>query len=121
MSKDKASPLWVDVPTVPGGLVINLGDLMRRWTNDKWSSTLHRVVNPPAASSAPPGGSRRQSVAFFHNLNGDALVETITSCRDENGMSDYLPILAGEFLMKKHYASVKGVVEGKGGGQKKEL
>src|SRR5207244_3582768 len=40
---------WLDVPIVEGTFVVNLGDLMARWTNDQWVSTLHRVVNPPAA------------------------------------------------------------------------
>ena len=47
---------WVDVPVVPGCFVVNLGDLMARWTNDHWVSTLHRVVNPPEdlADRKPP-------------------------------------------------------------------
>ncbi|MCH7709113.1 MAG: isopenicillin N synthase family oxygenase [Myxococcales bacterium] len=37
---------WLDVPMVPNGFVVNLGDLMARWTNDRWVSTLHQVVIP---------------------------------------------------------------------------
>lgn len=44
VSKDLDPPVWHDVPFVPDSFIINLGDLMRRWTNDKWLSTLHRVV-----------------------------------------------------------------------------
>ena len=69
--------LWVDVPIVAGCLVVNLGDLMGRWTNDQWVSTLHRVVNPPMDAAS---ASRRQSVVFFHNPNYDAVIECITSC-----------------------------------------
>ena len=97
---------WVAVPHVQDAFVINLGDLMRRWTNDKWSSTLHRVVNPPQDGR----NHRRQSVAFFHNLNGDAVVSTIDSCRGEGGESKYEDIVAKDFLMMKHLASVKNVV-----------
>ncbi|GMH93333.1 hypothetical protein TL16_g12600 [Triparma laevis f. inornata] len=107
---------WVDVPHVGDGFVINLGDLMRRWTNDKWSSTLHRVVNPPQDGK----NHRRQSVAFFHNLNGDAVVSTIESCRDEEGGSGYEDIVAKDFLMMKHLASVKNVVKEEEGEEGKE-
>src|SRR5258705_12570104 len=37
---------WVEVKALPASFVVNLGDLMANWTNDRWSSTLHRVVNP---------------------------------------------------------------------------
>eukprot|EP00419_Tripos_fusus_P046670 CAMPEP_0172826740 /NCGR_PEP_ID=MMETSP1075-20121228/19627_1 /TAXON_ID=2916 /ORGANISM="Ceratium fusus, Strain PA161109" /LENGTH=237 /DNA_ID=CAMNT_0013668439 /DNA_START=4 /DNA_END=713 /DNA_ORIENTATION=+ len=70
VSKDKENPEWHDVPFIEDGFVINLGDLMRRWTNDKWSSTLHRVINPPEGKQGEWG--RRLSLAFFHNLNKDA-------------------------------------------------
>ena len=48
---------WHDVLAVPGSFVVNQGDLMARWTNDRWLSTLHRVANPPEAGPrwiAPP-------------------------------------------------------------------
>mmetsp|Transcript_52738 Transcript_52738/g.133919 ORF Transcript_52738/g.133919 Transcript_52738/m.133919 type:complete len:378 (-) Transcript_52738:75-1208(-) len=101
VSKDKECPTWHDVPFVEDGFVINLGDLMRRWTNDKWSSTLHRVVNPPADKA----WGRRLAIAFFHNLNKDAVVEAIPSCVTDSRPALYDPIVAGEFLMLKHLAS----------------
>eukprot|EP00931_Biecheleriopsis_adriatica_P106983 TRINITY_DN81323_c0_g1_i1.p1 TRINITY_DN81323_c0_g1~~TRINITY_DN81323_c0_g1_i1.p1 ORF type:complete len:356 (+),score=90.30 TRINITY_DN81323_c0_g1_i1:39-1106(+) len=102
VSKDKENPVWHDVPFVEDAFVINLGDLMRRWTNDRWSSTLHRVVNPPAGEAANWG--RRLSLAFFHNLNKDAAVETIPSCKSAD-KPEYERIIAGDFLMLKHLAS----------------
>lgn len=101
VSKDRDCPAWQDVPYVEDSFVINLGDLMRRWTNDKWSSTLHRVINPPAEAS----WGRRLSLAFFHNLNKDAVVEAIPSCVSDERPQLYDPIIAGEFLMLKHLAS----------------
>eukprot|EP00933_Yihiella_yeosuensis_P031769 TRINITY_DN25385_c0_g2_i1.p1 TRINITY_DN25385_c0_g2~~TRINITY_DN25385_c0_g2_i1.p1 ORF type:complete len:363 (-),score=99.13 TRINITY_DN25385_c0_g2_i1:376-1464(-) len=103
VSKDKENPAWHDVPFVADGFAINLGDLMRRWTNDMWSSTLHRVVNPPQGEAAAWG--RRLSLAFFHNLNKDTLVEAIPSCVSADRPGLYDPIIAGEFLMLKHLAS----------------
>jgi isopenicillin N synthase-like dioxygenase len=57
---------WQAVPVVPGAFVVNIGDLMARWTNNRWVSTLHRVVNPPPDQR---GSTRRQSIAFFHQPN----------------------------------------------------
>lgn len=102
VSKDKDPPTWIDVPYVEGAFIVNLGDLMKRWTNDRWLSTLHQVVNPDLEDACWNGGStRRQSVAFFHNLNRDARVENLTG--DE---AKYDPIVAGDFLMQKHLAAV---------------
>ena len=70
--------IWVDVPIVAGCFVVNLGDLMGRWTNNHWVSTLHRVVNPPMEAASM---SRRQSLVFFHNPNYDAMIECIPSCQ----------------------------------------
>ncbi len=68
---------WIDVPTLPGTFIVNLGDLMAEWTNDRWVSTLHRVVNPPRDKAA---GSRRLSMAFFHQPNYDAVIECLPTC-----------------------------------------
>ena len=88
---------WLDVPAAPGSFVVNIGDLMQYWTNDKWTSTLHRVVNPPRGRL----GSRRQSLAFFHNPNPDALVTCIDSCAGPGNPARYPPITAGEHLALK--------------------
>jgi isopenicillin N synthase-like dioxygenase len=86
---------WVDVPIVANCFIINIGDLMARWTNDQWVSTLHRVVNPPAELAAT---SRRQSIIFFHNPNYDALVECIPSCLEPGSEPKYAPITSGDHL-----------------------
>src|SRR6266566_11556 len=52
---------WVDVATTPTRFVVNIGDLLMRWTNDRWLSNMHRVVNPPAGAGRP-----RLSIAFFN-------------------------------------------------------
>lgn len=71
---------WVDVEPPPGGLVVNIGDLMQRWTNDRWVSTLHRVVG--VEGEAP----RRQSLVFFHNPRADA---------------DIGGVRAGEYILRR--------------------
>ena len=93
---------WTAVPLVPESLIINLGDAMARWTNDRWRSTLHRVVTPPAGVAAT---SRRQSIAFFHNANWDAVIECIPTCLADGESPRYEPVTAGEHLMSKFRAT----------------
>ena len=89
---------WCDVAPVPGTFIVNLGDLMAQWTNDRWVSTLHRVVNPPAARRA---GSRRASIAFFHQPNHDALIECLPTCRQPDDPPRYAPTTSGAHLLAK--------------------
>jgi isopenicillin N synthase-like dioxygenase len=88
---------WMSVPMVPGTFVINLGDLMARWSNDRWVSNLHRVANPPRDKAI---GSRRQSLIYFFHPNYDATIECPPSCR-EDGVAKYAPITAREHLLSK--------------------
>ncbi len=89
---------WVDVPAVPGSLVINLGDMMQRWTNDRWVSTMHRVVNPPRDRALD---SRRLSIVFFHETNYDTLVECLPNCSGPGNSPKYEPVTCGEYLRLK--------------------
>ena len=88
---------WYDVMPEPGTLLVNLGDLLAEWTNDRWRSTVHRVV-PPRGSS---GAARRRSVAFFHEANYDALVTVIPTCTSADNPPRYAPVTAGDHLMNK--------------------
>ena len=90
-----AAGAWIDVPIVPDCFIVNIGDLMAQWTNDTWVSTLHRVVNPPAALA---GDSRRQSLVFFHNPNYDAPVACLPSCTSADRPPKYAPTTSGEYL-----------------------
>jgi isopenicillin N synthase-like dioxygenase len=67
---------WVPVPVTDGAFTVNLGDLMMRWTNDRWRSTLHRVVNPPEIAD---DRSRRLSIGMFFIPNYDAVVAPIAA------------------------------------------
>lgn len=91
---------WVDVPYVNDSFIVNLGDLMACWTNDRWVSTTHRVLTPPKETQ-----ERRQSIAFFHNVNPDAVIECIETCTSKANPAKYPPITAGEHLAKKHSAA----------------
>ena len=89
---------WHDVRPASGHFVVNLGDMMGRWTNDRWKSTVHRVVNPPREHA---GGSRRQTVGFFLHPNYDARVTCLPTCADADHPPRYAPILAGEHMLAK--------------------
>jgi len=88
---------WTEVPPVDGAFVVNLGDLMARWTNGRWVSTLHRVVNPPAGAA----NRRRQSFAFFHQPNWDAEIVALPSCLVDGEVAQYAPVRSGPYLMSK--------------------
>jgi isopenicillin N synthase-like dioxygenase len=82
---------WIEAPPAPGAFVINIGDLMARWTNDRWVSTLHRVVIP-----ADGARERRQSFAFFHQPNWLAEIEPMPGQAPK-----YPPVRSGPYLMSK--------------------
>eukprot|EP00349_Pseudokeronopsis_sp_Brazil_P002062 CAMPEP_0202960056 /NCGR_PEP_ID=MMETSP1396-20130829/4226_1 /ASSEMBLY_ACC=CAM_ASM_000872 /TAXON_ID= /ORGANISM="Pseudokeronopsis sp., Strain Brazil" /LENGTH=339 /DNA_ID=CAMNT_0049679023 /DNA_START=59 /DNA_END=1078 /DNA_ORIENTATION=+ len=105
VSKDTSPPTWSDVPFVPDGFIINLGDLMKRWTNDKWLSTLHRVIIPQQdVEENVLMCRRRQSIAFFYNVDRDAVIECLPIIADEAPKHE--PIIAGDFLLQKHLAAM---------------
>ena len=97
----KAGGEWIDVKPVPGTLVINAGDLIQRWTNDRWVSNVHRVVNPPRDLKS---GTRRLSIVLFTGPNSDAEISCLPGC----GAAHYPPILAGlhsEERMRQTYGN----------------
>jgi isopenicillin N synthase-like dioxygenase len=91
---------WIDVPPVPGAFIINIGDLMQLWTNDRWVSTIHRVANP---SNPEEAKARRQSFAFFHQPNWFAEITSLVP----GDKPKYDPVLSGPYLMGKFKSTVK--------------
>lgn len=92
---------WVGVEPVPGAFVINLGDLMARWTNDRWRSTLHRVVDPP---DPPAAKARRQSMPYFQNANWSTEISCLPTSPEPGEKPRYEAVLAGSHLMSKFRA-----------------
>jgi isopenicillin N synthase-like dioxygenase len=82
---------WVRVPVIEAAFTVTLGDLMMGWTNDRWRSTLHRVVNPPAAANDL---SRRLSIGMFFIPNYDAVVTPIAG---HGEASKYPPITVADY------------------------
>jgi len=88
---------WVDVPVAPDSFIINIGELMARWTNERWRANLHRVANPPADKAA---ASRRLSLVFFHNPNYDTPVTALPGTTNGE-MPKYPPTTSGEHLQRQ--------------------
>jgi isopenicillin N synthase-like dioxygenase len=86
---------WIDAPHVPGTLTINTGDLLARWSGDRWRSTMHRVLPPDPRDAA----EELLSLVFFHEADPWTTVETLPSALA--GPVAYPPVNAGEFLAKR--------------------
>lgn len=93
---------WLPVSPGPGELVVNLGDMMQRWTNDRWRSTMHRVMTPDDLDDAM---SRRMSVGYFMHPNYDAEIRCIPTCVAPGEGPKYPPITAGGHIRAKIEAS----------------
>ena len=89
---------WQDVSVEPGTFVVNIGDMMAQWTNDRWVSTVHRVANPSPGQAL---SSRRLSLVFFHQPNPDALIDCISTCIDGTHGKKYQPVNAGDYINAK--------------------
>jgi isopenicillin N synthase-like dioxygenase len=88
---------WAGVCPRPGEFVVNLGDMMARWTNGRWASTLHRVVNPPLGMAQ----SRRLSIGIFVHPNYDQRIECVPTCLAPGEQARYPVITAGEHIRRK--------------------
>lgn len=99
-----ADGAWHDVQPADGALLVNLGDVAARYTNDQWMSTLHRV-KPPVIDGKI---ERRRSVAFFLDGNADALIETIPTFVPKGTEPHYAPVTVLEHIMAKLGGSQQG-------------
>lgn len=92
---------WIDVAPIPDAFVVNIGDLMARWTHDRWRSTLHRVVNRAA-------GRERFSIAYFFDLDAEAVITPLPGCVPAGEVPRYGPITAGEHLVEMYRRTTVG-------------
>ncbi len=89
---------WIPVTSIPGTIVVNIGDMMKRLTNHVLPSTPHRVVNPPGTKSDQP----RYSIPFFLHPNPDFLIETLPECMNAERPNLYpQAITANDFLVQR--------------------
>ncbi|MEN8817541.1 MAG: 2-oxoglutarate and iron-dependent oxygenase domain-containing protein [Nonlabens sp.] len=88
---------WIDAIAKEDELVINVGDMLQRHTNNKLRSTIHRVVNPPRDL----WHTSRYSIPFFLHPRSDMKLDCLKECIDENNPKQYEDITAGEFLHQR--------------------
>lgn len=87
---DADSGEWIDAPPIPGTFVVNIGDLIARWTNGRYHSNLHRVINL--------SGRERYSVPFFFTGNPDVVVECLPNCLGPGESPQYPPVTVEQHL-----------------------
>jgi isopenicillin N synthase-like dioxygenase len=89
---------WESVTATRGQFIVNIGDMMQRWTNDRWPSNLHRVINPPMDKRA---ASRRMTIGYFLHPNFDAEIACLPTCAGPGNPVRYEPVRAGDLMLRK--------------------
>jgi isopenicillin N synthase-like dioxygenase len=84
---------WISATPIPGTFVINLGDLMQRWTNNMYRSNMHRVRNNDSSKD-------RYSIPFFYSPRPDARIECLPNCSDANNPAHFEPCTAAEHIVE---------------------
>ncbi len=91
---------WIDAPPLEGCYIVNVGDMMARWTNGRYKSTLHRVTGDLKTD--------RYSVPFFVEPNYNTKVDVLQSCLKPGEQAKYPPIISGEWLASRFEAAYNG-------------
>lgn len=91
---------WVDAPVVENSLIVNTGDMLRQWTNDRWCSNEHRVL--PPSHDAPT--EELVSLVFFHEPDAEAIIAPLPTCVSADNPARYEPTSAADYLAAKYRA-----------------
>ena len=92
---------WIDAPAVDDSFILNIGDLLMRWSNDRLVSTAHRVVLPPSDADED---SRRLSIGFFVGPRYNAMVECLPTCCSPDDVPRYAPISVHDYRTNRFAA-----------------
>ncbi len=82
---------WMEPPVLPGSFLVNSGDILRRWTNDRFLSTSHRVLNS--------SGRDRYAIPYFFDPNTDTVIECLPTCQDAAHPPQYAPVTYEDYLL----------------------
>ena len=88
---------WLAPPLIPGTFLVNLGNMMRRWSNDRFLSTPHGVLND--------SGTDRYSIAYFHSPNPDSIIECLPSCCGPGNPARYPPAVYRDLVLEFYRAN----------------
>ncbi|XP_061366301.1 2-oxoglutarate-Fe(II) type oxidoreductase hxnY-like isoform X3 [Gastrolobium bilobum] len=91
--RDAKPQIWEDVAPLKGAFVVNLGDMLERWSNCIFKSTLHRVLG---------NGQERYSIAYFLEPSHDCLVECLPTCKSDSNPPKFPPILCRDYLSQRY-------------------
>ena len=84
---------WLDAPFIEGSFVVNIGDMMARWSNDRYKSTPHRVVSPQ--------GVDRYSMPFFSEPDPDTIIDCLPGCFDAAHPAQYSPVKCSDYMLAR--------------------
>ena len=84
---------WIDAPPIEGAYVLNVADMLARWTNDRFVSTPHRVINR--------SGQERYSIPYFFDTDMNALIECLPTCTGPNSPAKYPAVRYGDYLIER--------------------
>jgi isopenicillin N synthase-like dioxygenase len=88
---------WLDLAPTPGAFVVNLGNLMMRWSNGRYVSSLHRVINV--------SGAERYSIPVFFQGNPNYVVECLSNCLEEGAGPRWAPITVEQAILEGYRES----------------